>query len=168
LIRRLRAADWALLRDVRLRSLADAPAAFGSTHERELGFDEAKWRERAESSAWFVAADADADADADEDGDGALGIVAGYHDPASPAGQRHLLAMWVAPQARGTGLARALVEIVITWAREDGATEVTLGVAAGNDRAQALYEKCGFVSTGERFALPSDPTREIEIFGRDL
>jgi ribosomal protein S18 acetylase RimI-like enzyme len=162
LIRRLRAADWALLRDVRLRSLADAPSAFGSTHERELRFDEAKWRERADTSAWFLAADGD------DDGEGALGIVAGYHDPASPVGQRHLLAMWVAPAARGTGLARDLVEIVITWAREDGATEVTLGVADGNDRAQALYEKCGFVSTRERFAMPSDPTREIEIFGRDV
>jgi ribosomal protein S18 acetylase RimI-like enzyme len=156
LIRRLSAEDWLLLRDVRLRSLADAPAAFGSTYEREAGFDEAKWRERAESSAWFLAAV----------GGEEVGIVAGYHDPGSPARQRHLLAMWVAPPARGSGLAAELVDAVIAWAAADGASEVTLGVASGNDRATALYEKCGFVSTGERFPLPSDPSREIEIFGR--
>jgi ribosomal protein S18 acetylase RimI-like enzyme len=156
LIRRLGPDEWTVLRDVRLASLADSPAAFGSTPAREAGFDEATWRDRATTNGWYIATA----------GDTVVGIVAGYHDAGSPATQRHLVAMWVAPQARGTGLAAELVEAVVEWACADGATELTLGVADGNDRARALYVKCGFDSTGERFPLHSDPTRNIEIYAR--
>jgi ribosomal protein S18 acetylase RimI-like enzyme len=154
LIRRLGAADWALLRDVRLTALSDAPAAFGSTYVRESSFDETTWRERASRSGWFLASE----------GEVVHGIVAGYYDADSPPTQCHLVAMWVAPAARGTGVAIDLVEAVVGWASSDGATEVTLGVADGNERARALYRKCGFVSTGQRFPLEHDPTREIEIY----
>jgi GNAT superfamily N-acetyltransferase len=156
LIRRVGPDEWTVLRDVRLASLADSPEAFGSTHAREADYDEPRWRELAENSGWFLAI-------AD---DTPVGIVAGYHDPGSPPTQRHLVAMWVAPQARGTGLAPELVEAVVEWARADGATELTLGVADGNERARVLYVRCGFVSTGERFPLHSDPSRGIEIYAR--
>jgi RimJ/RimL family protein N-acetyltransferase len=158
LIRRLGPQDWTTLRDVRLASLADSPAAFGSTYAREAAFDEATWRDRAAANGWYIATS----------GETIDGIVAGYHDPDSPATQRHLVAMWVAPPARGTGIAADLVEAVVDWARADGATEVTLGVADGNERARALYLKCGFISTGERFPLHSDPTRDIQIYARAI
>jgi GNAT superfamily N-acetyltransferase len=158
LIRRLGSADWALLRDVRLTSLAESPEAFGSTHAREAEYDEARWREFAQGSGWFLATD----------GEEVAGIVAGYHDSSSPAHQRHLIAMWVAPAARGSGVAVDLVEAVVEWARADGAIELTLGVADGNDRARALYVNCGFVSIGLRFPLHSDPSREIEIYRRSI
>jgi GNAT superfamily N-acetyltransferase len=158
LIRQVGPDEWIVLRDVRLASLLDAPEAFGSTHAREVEFDEATWRDRATANGWYVATR-----------DGAVdGIVAGYHDAGSPLTQRHLIAMWVAPHARGTGLAAELVESVVEWARVDGATELTLGVADGNERARALYIKCGFVSTGERFPLHSDPSRDIEIYARTV
>ncbi|HEX3823258.1 MAG TPA: GNAT family N-acetyltransferase [Mycobacteriales bacterium] len=158
MIRRLTETDWVLLREVRLASLAESPAAFGSTYARELEFDEAEWRQRAASSGWYVAADAEE----------ILGIVAGYHDDSSPPDQRHLVAMWVAPEARGSGVAAELVEAVVTWARGDGASEVTLGVADGNERARALYLNCGFAATGARFPLHSDPARGIDIYRRSV
>jgi ribosomal protein S18 acetylase RimI-like enzyme len=143
-----------LLRDVRLRSLADAPEAFGSTHAREAAFDEADWRERAGSNGWFVW----------DDGEEPLGIVAGYREPTAPPGQRHLVSMWVAPAARGRGVAARLVDAVVDWSREDGASELTLGVADGNEAARAAYVRYGFVPTGETFALRSDPTRNMAIY----
>jgi ribosomal protein S18 acetylase RimI-like enzyme len=158
LIRRIGPDEWTVLRDVRLTSLADAPESFGSTYAREADYDEARWRELAEQGGWFIATL----------GEQVAGIVAGYHDPSSPANQRHLIAMWVAPQARGSGLAAELVEAVVEWSQAAGATELTLGVADGNDRARALYLKCGFVSTRQRFPLHSDPSRNIEIYARDL
>lgn len=150
--------DWELLRGVRLWSLADAPEAFGSTYEREAAFVEAEWRNRAAGSGWFLA----------HDDDGPVGIVAGYHDESSPAYQRHLVAMWVAPQVRGSGLASRLVDAVVDWARADGATELTLGVADGNERARAVYMRYGFTRNGESFPLHSDPSRSIEIYALRL
>ena len=172
-IRRLAPSDWTLLREVRLASLADSPEAFGSTYARELAFDEAEWRRRARSGAWYVAADDwSGDGSDDRPGDGsdgrsdhsAAGIVAGYHDAESSEQRRDLIAMWVAPQARGTGLAADLVGAVVCWARTEGATELTLGVAEGNDRARAFYLRCGFVPTGESFPLHSESSRNMDIY----
>ena len=70
-----------------------------------------------------------------------------------------LVAMWVAPELRGTGNARALVERVLDWAREHGASRVCLSVEPGNDRAARLYEKCGFVETAIRRRFPTSRTR---------
>jgi len=158
LIRRLGPDEWELLREVRLRSLSDAPDAFASTFEREAGFDPAVWRERVAAAAWFVG----------DDGDATIGIVSGRRDPAYPELQRHLNAMWVAASARGTGVATGLVDAVVAWAAADGATELTLGVLRSNQRAVAFYLKCGFAALGEHFFLNDDPTRPVDIYRRDL
>ena len=44
---------------------------------------------------------------------------------------------------RGKGVAKALYDAVLVWAREQGCDAVTLNVWCGNDRAMAFYEKCG-------------------------
>jgi ribosomal protein S18 acetylase RimI-like enzyme len=153
-VRRLEPDDWPMLREVRLRSLADTPEAFGSTHAHEAAFDEAEWRRRAGSNGWFVASD----------GEAPVGIVAGYREPTAPPWQRHLVAMWVAPDTRGRGLAARLVGAVVEWTRADGASELTLGVADGNEAARAAYLRYGFTPTGEAFPLHSDPSRNITIY----
>jgi ribosomal protein S18 acetylase RimI-like enzyme len=52
--------------------------------------------------------------------------------------------IYLDPAYRGTGLADDLVARGIQHAREDGAEQLTLEVAADNDRALAYYEKVGF------------------------
>jgi ribosomal protein S18 acetylase RimI-like enzyme len=157
-VRRLLPADWELLREVRLRALADAPEAFGSTYDRELAFDEAEWRRRAGDNGWFVATVEQR----------AVGIVAGYRALEWLPDRRALVAMWVDPAARGSGVAVHLVDAAARWAREDGADTLILGVVDTNDRARALYVKCGFVATGQREPLPSDSARHIDIYALDL
>ena len=43
---RLGTDDWKIFRDVRLRSLADAPAAFGSRYDDWVSAPEVRWRAR--------------------------------------------------------------------------------------------------------------------------
>ena len=64
-----------------------------------------------------------------------------------------LYAIWVGPQARGTGAGRALVEAVIAWATERGARRLTTSVTEGNAAGAALYAAAGFADTGRREPL---------------
>jgi GNAT superfamily N-acetyltransferase len=94
------------LRELRLLSLATDPDAFGSTHAYELEYPAERWTQRAadsedgSSQRTFVAA-----TEADEWT--GMALVRGEADePATAA----LFAMWVAPQARGQGVARLLCD----------------------------------------------------------
>lgn len=139
-IRRAGPDDWRQVREVRLTALRGAPEAYGSTYEREIAFDEATWRSRTRSSAQFLAV---------RDGVG-VGLVAGFHDPEDCGpDERLLVSMWVAPEARGSGTADALVGAVVAWARAEGAAALLLDVALGNDRARGAYLRAGFVATGD-------------------
>ena len=49
----------------------------------------------------------------------------------------------VEEHCRGTGIATALYDRAVEFARELGCHSVTLNVWCGNDRAMHFYEKCG-------------------------
>jgi GNAT superfamily N-acetyltransferase len=53
----------------------------------------------------------------------------------------------VAPEARGTGVGPALLQFVIEEAGKEGLLRLTLLTDRDNERAQALYRKCGFVDS---------------------
>jgi GNAT superfamily N-acetyltransferase len=55
-----------------------------------------------------------------------------------------LNALYVAPVARGTGLADRLLEAAAVWARARGHAEVRLYVTASNARARAFYAAASF------------------------
>lgn len=145
-VRRAGPDDWLSARAVRLAALADAPAAFGSTFGREVGFDEAEWRNRIAQSAWFLAW-------RDKE---PVGLVVGVADEAA-TDERHVVSMWVRADVRGTDAAPALVRAVREWASTQGADSLTLWVADGNDRARRFYQAIGFRTTGQRQPLPSNP-----------
>ncbi|RUO39146.1 N-acetyltransferase [Pseudidiomarina aestuarii] len=58
-----------------------------------------------------------------------------------------LYSIATAPEARGTGLGRALLEAAINMAREHGARALSLEVKVDNAGAIALYEKLDFAVT---------------------
>lgn len=156
-VRRAEAGDWQAVRLTRLRALADSPFAFASTLEREMRFDDQQWQRRVGSGNWFLA----------WLGQQPVGIVAGVHASDRPD-ERHLVAMWVAVDQRGSSVATELVEAVCAWARLHGARLVTLWVADGNPRARRFYERLGFRSSGHRQALPSAPEVGEELMERPL
>jgi len=155
-IRRLVAADWAVLRQVRLAALADTPYAFSSTLERELSLDERQWRAWIASAAYFMAW---------RDGQPA-GLAAGL--PGAGDAWR-LVSMWVSPQARGSGIADGLVQAVCACAQASGAALISLWVTDVNARAWAFYRRMGFASTGARqLVRPQEPDHWEEQVARQL
>jgi GNAT superfamily N-acetyltransferase len=151
IVRRAVSGDESTLRRVRLQALADAPAAFGSTYERELARTTADWQRWLSPGATFIL-------DADEP----RGLVAGARDQADPAIVR-LMAMWVHPLLRGSAAADALVRSVLSWAAGEGAREVRLHVVRGNVRAVRCYERNGFSTTGDEIVGRREGLVEIEM-----
>jgi ribosomal protein S18 acetylase RimI-like enzyme len=154
-IRQMTADDWSLVRNVRLRALADAPTAFAARLEDERDRPESAWRERLSSvtSGTFLAVDEDV----------AVGIVAVFLTP-DDGSRAHLVSMWVSPERRKARIARALIDAVLRWSRDHGAQSVELWVTVTNEAARRLYLRSGFRETGVRQALPSDPSiEEVEM-----
>jgi ribosomal protein S18 acetylase RimI-like enzyme len=60
----------------------------------------------------------------------------------------HVVAVYVAPPWRGTGLARALLDRLIAEARGCGLIQLTLSVTVGNEAAKRLYIAAGFSVCG--------------------
>lgn len=146
-VRRLAPAEWESLRELRLAALLDAPGAFASTVERERSEPETRWRDRLARHACFVA---------EVQGE-RIGLAAGKPSYDGIADRRDLISMWVHPAHRGRGVAAELLRTVVEWAARDGAREVALWVADGNTAAATRYRRAGFVPTGRRQPLPSNP-----------
>ena len=117
---------------------------------------ESEWRRRAtpsDSSANFLAVE-------DER---AYGLVAVFLDDENPA-VANLVAMWVDPGHRGQGIGGSLVDAVLAWCRDRRVPEVRLWVVESNAAAEQLYRTRGFLPTGLRQPLPSDPSlMELEM-----
>jgi ribosomal protein S18 acetylase RimI-like enzyme len=143
-VRMLAAHEWPLYRALRLRALGDAPAAFGSTLAEEAARTDADW-------AWRLNLGASSGRDRPlvaELGGTAAGLAWAKADAADPA-LVNLFQMWVAPEARGHGVAAALLDAALAWARARDARAMQLGVVCGNEGALRLYERAGFYPVGE-------------------
>jgi ribosomal protein S18 acetylase RimI-like enzyme len=58
----------------------------------------------------------------------------------------YLEELYVAPERRGEGIGRALLEAVMDSAREEGATHIDLGTSEDDTAALGLYESAGFTN----------------------
>jgi ribosomal protein S18 acetylase RimI-like enzyme len=148
-VERLKEDDWAVFRELRLRSLLDSPEAFGSTYGDESSQTERAWRDWA-AGRWRGGIAAAFVGRADDDTP--VGTATGAEYEVEP-GVAHLYAMWVAPDARGAGVGRALLDAVAAWARDRGCGRLILSVTESNERARRFYVRYGFGDTGERRAL---------------
>jgi GNAT superfamily N-acetyltransferase len=152
-LRQLSPDDWQLFREVRLAALREAAYAFSSTLEEWQGPNDTqeRWRQRLTNVPLNVVAYFN----------GAPAGMVGATNP-SAAGATELISMWVAPHARGTGVADALVAAVIAWATERGINTIALDVVETNARARAFYRRQGFADRG-RVADPrsAQPERRM-------
>lgn len=126
--------DWEVLRSLRLEALRESPSAFLSTHADALRRTEAEWRAWPAGGVAFAAWLAG-------DPVGMVGVTRRSDEPHLS----DLIAMWVAPAARGSGAADALVRAALAWAADAGCAAVHLEVVPGNLRAKRMYARLGFV-----------------------
>jgi RimJ/RimL family protein N-acetyltransferase len=151
-ITRIGPADWERFRDVRLASLSESPAAFGARHADWGDAPAERWQSRLTQVPLTLLA---------HEGTTVLGVVSGH-----PVEDEwvELISMWVAPTARGHGVAGPLIDAVDGWAAgQDRSTY--LMVRSDNTRARKAYERAGFVDRGVPEGWPADepPERRMEL-----
>jgi GNAT superfamily N-acetyltransferase len=135
--------DWQAWRDLRLRSLADSPNAFGSTLEREQAFTDADWRGRV--TGWTDPDEEVAGPAVLAEADGTpVGMGGGFRDE---PGMLHVVAMWTDPDWRGRGVGALVLDTLRGWA-DERELRLHLDVEASNTGARRLYERYGFTATG--------------------
>jgi len=145
LIRPFLATEWQAYREIRLRALADAPHAFSTTLDTQQVLAPEAWAARLDAAA---ASGKDYPLLAERQGE-AVGMAWAKVD-ADDASIVNLFQMWVAPGARGQGIAGALLDAAIGWARARQAQALQLGVNCDNLPAIGLYQRIGFADTGLR------------------
>jgi ribosomal protein S18 acetylase RimI-like enzyme len=148
LVRRLLPDEWRAYRAIRLRALADAPEAYGSTLAREEGLPDETWATRVAKSA---VSGIDCALVAEQGGQ--FGGLLWAKVDADDAGRVNLFQVWVAPEWRGRGVAAALLDEALAWARSRGTRVVHLGVNNTNAGAIRLYGRAGFQQIGEPYLM---------------
>jgi ribosomal protein S18 acetylase RimI-like enzyme len=161
-IRQIRADEGLKNREIRLRMLSDSPAAFHSTYDAALTFPDEHWRDltvaaaHAEERICYVAEDAERWSGT------ASGVLA------LDGSMVEIVSVWVDPAYRGQGVATALIEPVIAWGIQQGATRATLWVHDQNETAIKLYERLGFERTGRRQVFGAAGDRVRFMMARSL
>jgi predicted GNAT family acetyltransferase len=158
-VRRVRPADAARVRAIRLEMLADSPLAFLETLANAAARPHAEFAARiagmstGQRSAAFVA-----------EVDGRVVAHAGGQAAYGEPGVSVVFAVYLTPAWRGSGLLASLITEVAAWSRAAGRSELLLEVVVGNDRAVRAYQRLGFVDTGVRVAHPVLPAlRELQM-----
>jgi len=148
-IRPLTPTDAAAYHALRLRGLREAPTAFASSYEEECEYTLDFVAGRLAPSPSQVVLGAFRSALPGADGVSDLAGIAGmYREPHRKLAHRTLIwGVFVAPDARRIGAARALIDGLVGHARAmGGVQQVHLSVNAANAPAIALYQAAGFTS----------------------
>lgn len=127
--------DWGILKTVRLASLLDSPDAFAITYAIAEKYSESQWRDRASHKMQYQYILA-------IQGTRAVGIAGGTFNAKL---EFNLIAMWVNPEFRGSGIADLLISTIKNLAVSKGHTRIVLSVSPDNSRAVSLYSRHGFI-----------------------
>lgn len=139
-VRSLSVEEWDQYRTMRLRALEESPEAFVADHADEEDESEDFWRARMERSVRLLA-----EREGEVLGIASVGAVGEEHPDVA-----QLFGLWVRPEARGSGVAAALVRSGAKVAAEQGRSQLYYWVGTDNGRAVAFASSFGFRPTGTR------------------
>ena len=152
--------EWKAYRDLRLRAIQDSPQAFLDTVEGTRAFPEKKWKQRladaAAGKSWQLFAKLD----------GKLaGMVGAFRsDEDIQSKSATIVGLWVAPEARGKGVGRGLMERLLKYLNMHGSVRtVHLSVNVEQGAALALYKRLGFRIVEEKEAIMGDGKKYKEF-----
>jgi len=150
-IRPLTEVDALAWRELRLRMLREHPDVFGSAYEEQVSWPLERFAARLGDGTAADSVLLGALVDGRLVGSAALG----REDGAKVRHKAGIYSVYVAPEVRGRGVGRALLEHVIDRARQVGDIEqLQLAVTTHNAAARGLYAALGFETYGvERHAL---------------
>lgn len=161
-LRTLQPPEWRAYRDLRRRALRDAPDAFGSTIEQSLLIPDEEWAARLTR----VKSDYDHPLVAIL-GNELKGLLWSRVE-ANDASVARLYQMWVAPEIRGHGVGRTMVQTALAWMRGIGVKRAILGVTNGDRPARRLYDAMGFQPIGELEPLREGSSQNVQEMTLDL
>jgi len=139
-IRPTRADDAQAYRALRLASLQQHPEVYGADYAERAASPPSYWQDLVQRGAGgatgitFVAA-------ANDELIGMTNVVRGTNIKLKHSASMH--GVYVQAAWRGVGIADALVQACLAWAREQGVRVVKLGVITTNASAIRLYLRCG-------------------------
>ncbi len=152
-IRILKETDALQYQELRLKALKINPEAFGSTYEREVNFTQKMVEERIRPTEDnFVLGVFD-------DQNVLLGIVTYMRETSMKTAHKgNIFGMFVAPESRGNGLGKLLLQELVRKVKQtNGLEQINLTVVSENLPAKKLYSSIGFETYGvERNALKSN------------
>ena len=142
-VRTLTPEDAVAYRTLRLRGLAETPAAFASSHEEEVNTPLAEIYRRLQPKATGAIFGAFSEGTL-------IGVVGIERESMAKLSHKaYLWGMYVSPEQRRTGVGALLLEHAMPYAwRSLGVVQVNLGVHTENASAIALYRRLGFVVWG--------------------
>ena len=166
-VRAVTAEDWQQVKELCLEALRDPVAgiAFLDTYDNATAQPDEFWQERAAGSWGEMIAQQFIAERTDGRWDGSVTVLierAGHGDVLgrpTDVDQAHLVGVFVRPEQRGTGLARALFDAAIAFTHEldeSKVSRVRLYVHQDNQRAEAFYRKIGFTRSGRSIPVPGD------------
>ena len=131
--------DYELFHNVRLRACKEEPVAFTEAYE-ELIVLAPEHSKRYFNNGWIAGAFMD---------DALVGTAGLYrHKELKVQHKGTVWGVYVAPEARGQGAGRRLIEMVLAEAEKVGLELVHLSTNAANDITVGLYKSLGFESWG--------------------
>lgn len=149
-LRQLRSDEGLAYRDLRLRSLREAPEAFASTFDEESTEPDQHWLDLVARTAAAM----EAAIFTIERPDGSHAATTFVRVSPTPPHDAYIGAMWLDPDLRGprgdgeANWADALLGAAEHFARTLGSQNITLWVSESNPTAQRFYARNGYRPTG--------------------